>query len=76
MVPQDSPLIALAQQGAEAMGQIVVAEPSPNNHRGEPSVGNWSTDRVKRARSEEASSTSGFRCLADNDARVTEPPQK
>jgi hypothetical protein len=28
MVPQDSPLVALAQQGAAAMVQIVIAEPS------------------------------------------------
>jgi hypothetical protein len=28
MVPQDSPLVALAQQGNEAMGQIVATEPS------------------------------------------------
>jgi hypothetical protein len=35
MVPQDSPLVALAQQGAEAMGQIIAAEPSADNHQGE-----------------------------------------
>jgi hypothetical protein len=69
MVPHDSPLVALAQQGDEAVGQIVVAEPSTENHRGEPSIGNRSTDRTKRARSEEASSANGNRCLGDNDAR-------
>jgi hypothetical protein len=49
MVPQDSPLIALAQQGAEAVVQIVATEPSIGNHQGEPSVSNRSADRVKRA---------------------------
>jgi hypothetical protein len=68
MFPQDSPLVALAQQGAEAMGQIVIAEPSAGNHQGEPSVDNWSVDRAKHARSEEASSASGNRCLAEGDA--------
>jgi hypothetical protein len=68
MVPQDFLLVALAQQGAEAVGQIVVAEPSAGHHRGEPFVGNRSKDRVKRARSEKASLVSGNRHLAKNDA--------
>jgi hypothetical protein len=45
MVPQDSPLVALAQQGAEAVDQIVIVELSAGNHRGEPSVGNQSVDQ-------------------------------
>jgi hypothetical protein len=49
MVPQYSPLVALAQQGAEGVGQIIAAEPSANNHRGEPSIGNRFDDRAKRA---------------------------
>jgi hypothetical protein len=69
MVPHDSPLVALAQQGDEAVGQIIVAEPSTENHRGEPSIGNRPADRTKRARSEEASSANGNRSLGDNDAR-------
>jgi hypothetical protein len=63
--PQDSPLAALAQQGVEAMVQIAVAEPSMGNRRGEPSVGNWFADQTKSACSEEASSTSGGKGLAD-----------
>jgi hypothetical protein len=47
LVPQDSPLVALAQQGAEAVGHIVAAEPLAGNHRGEP--GNQSEDQTKRA---------------------------
>jgi hypothetical protein len=61
MVPQDSPLIALAQQGTEVVSQIVAAEPLVGNNQGEPSVGNRSADRVKFVRSEEASSSSGIR---------------
>jgi hypothetical protein len=49
MVPQNSPLITLAQQGAEAVGQIVAAEPLAGNHRGEPSIGNWTADQAKHA---------------------------
>jgi hypothetical protein len=54
--------------------QIIVAKPSAGNHRGEPSVRNWSADRVKRAQSEEACSASRNRCLVDNDAhwRITQ----
>jgi hypothetical protein len=69
MVPHDSPLVTLAQQGAEVVGNIIAMEHSARNHQGEPSVGNRSADRAKRARSEEASSASGNRRLADNDAR-------
>jgi hypothetical protein len=69
MVLQDSPLVALAQQGAEAVGHIIAVECSTGNHWGEPSVGNRTANQAKRARSEAASSASGNRCLADNDAR-------
>jgi hypothetical protein len=75
MVPQDSPLVALAQQGAEAVGQIVTAEPLTGNHRGEPCIENRSADRAKRTQSEEASSASGDRHLADNDAHITQITQ-
>jgi hypothetical protein len=51
------------------VGKIVAAEPSTENHWGEPSVGNRSTDRAKHARSEEAPLASRNRCVADNDAR-------
>jgi hypothetical protein len=47
MVPQDSLLVALAQQGAKAVGQIVAAEPMVGNYQGEPSFGNWSDDWAK-----------------------------
>jgi hypothetical protein len=40
MVPPDSPLIALAQQGVEAVGNIVATTPTAENQRGEPSGGN------------------------------------
>jgi hypothetical protein len=39
MTPEGSPLVALAQQGAEA-ANYVIAERSDDNPRGEPSVGN------------------------------------
>jgi hypothetical protein len=68
MTPEGSPLIALAQQGAEVVN-VVVAQRSASNPRGEPSVGNRSNDRGKRAQSEASSSASGNRCLADNDTR-------
>jgi hypothetical protein len=61
MVPQDSPLVGLAQQGTVAVSQIVAAKPLAGNNQGEPSVGNRSADRVKFIRSEEASSASGIR---------------
>jgi hypothetical protein len=70
MVPENAPLVALAQQGVEAAGNIVVATPSAENRRGEPSISNRSKDRAKRARSKAVSSAaSGNRHLADNDAR-------
>jgi hypothetical protein len=49
------------------VGQIVAVESSAGNDQGEPSAGNQSTDREKCVRSEEASSASGNRCLANND---------
>jgi hypothetical protein len=48
-------------------GPIIAAEPSAGNHQGKPSIGNRSSDRVKRVRSEEASSINSNRCLDDND---------
>jgi hypothetical protein len=48
MVPHDSPLVALAQQGVEAADNIVVATPSTRNYWGEPSIGNQSNDQAKR----------------------------
>jgi hypothetical protein len=35
MVPQESPLVDLANQGAKAVGPIVVVEPSIRNPQGE-----------------------------------------
>jgi hypothetical protein len=60
MVPQDSPLVALAQQGVEAVGNIITASPS--------------NDQAKRVQSEAPSSASGNRHLVDNDAhqRITQ----
>jgi hypothetical protein len=69
MVPENAPLVALAQQGVEAAGNIVVATPLAGKHWGEPSIGNRSKDRAKRAQSKAVSSASGNRHLADNDAR-------
>jgi hypothetical protein len=68
MAPEGSPLIALAQQGAEAVNYVTVQQ-SVDNPRGEPFVGNRSNDRAKRARSEAAASISANRRLADNNAR-------
>jgi hypothetical protein len=67
MVPSDSLLIALSQQGVEVVGNIVAAAPATENHRGEPSGGNRSHNRAKRAQSEAATSASGNKHLADND---------
>jgi hypothetical protein len=53
MAPESSPLLALAQQGAEAANHVIAAEQLAVNHRGEPSSGNQLG--------------SGNRCLADND---------
>jgi hypothetical protein len=68
MAPEISPLVALAQQGAEA-ANVVIAQRSVGNPQGEPSVGNRSNDRGKRAQSEAVASVSGNRHLADNDVR-------
>jgi hypothetical protein len=67
MVPPDSPLVALAQQGFKTAGNIATAAPTVGNHQGEPSGGNWSQDRAKRGRSEAAAAANGNRHLADND---------
>jgi hypothetical protein len=48
MALEGSPLVSLAQQGVDA-ANYVIAERSADNPRGEPSVGNRSHDRVKRA---------------------------
>jgi hypothetical protein len=48
MTPEGSPLVALAQQGAES-ANYVIAQRSADNLRGEPSIGNRSNDWVKRA---------------------------
>jgi hypothetical protein len=68
MAPEGSPLVALAQQGAEVTN-FVIAQRLAGNPRGEPSVSNRSNDRVKRARSETTSSASGNHRLANNDVR-------
>jgi hypothetical protein len=76
MTLEVSPLVALAQQGAETVN-YVIAQQSVSNPRGEPSVGNRSNDRVKRARGEAAALTSGNCRLADNDTcrRITQNHQ-
>jgi hypothetical protein len=73
MTPEGSPLVALAHQGVETVN-YVIAQRLTDNPRGEPSVGNRSNDRMKRARSEAASSASSNRLLADNDVhrRITQ----
>jgi hypothetical protein len=47
MAPEGSPLLALAQQGAEAANHFIAAEQSAENHRGEPSIGNRLDGRAK-----------------------------
>jgi hypothetical protein len=42
MVPLDSPLVSLAQQGVEAACNIVAAAPSARNRQGKHSIGNRS----------------------------------
>jgi hypothetical protein len=37
---EGSPHVALSQQGAKVIGQVIVAECSIGHHRGEPSIGN------------------------------------
>jgi hypothetical protein len=49
IVPPDSTLAALAQQGVEAVGNIIAVAPTTGNHRGEPSGGNGSHDREKKS---------------------------
>jgi hypothetical protein len=66
MTPDGSPLVLLAQQGAEA-ANLVVAEKPTGIPRRESSGGH--NDRARRARSEVASSFSPNRLLAGNDAR-------
>jgi hypothetical protein len=66
MTPDGSPLALLAQQGAEA-ANLIVAEKSASRPQREPFAGH--KDRVRRARSEVASSGSPNRYLAENDAR-------
>jgi hypothetical protein len=70
MATEGSPLVALAQQGAEA-ADLIISERSAGNLGREPSVGN---DRARRAQSEAASLASGDRRLADNDPqqRITQ----
>jgi hypothetical protein len=46
MTHEGSPLVTLAQQGAE-VANVVVAQRSADNPRGEPSVGNRSNGRGK-----------------------------
>jgi hypothetical protein len=47
MAPKSSPLVALAQQGAEVVN-VVLAQRSTDNPRGEPSVINQSNDQGKK----------------------------
>jgi hypothetical protein len=74
MAPEGSPLLALAQQEADAANHVIAGERSTGNHRGEPSIGNRSDRRAKRAQSEAASLTSDNHRLADNDVcqRITQ----
>jgi hypothetical protein len=66
IIQRMAPDALLAQQGAEA-ANLIVAEKSTGVPRREPSGGH--NDRVRRARSEVASSFSPNRRLAGNDAR-------
>jgi hypothetical protein len=66
MVPEGSTLIALTQQGMEA-ANLIIAERSAGNPQREPSIRKRSDDRVRRARSEAASSASPNRRLAYNN---------
>jgi hypothetical protein len=67
MALEGSPLVALAQQRAE-VANVIVAQRSADNPRGEPSIDNRSNDRGKRVRSEATSSAIDNHRLADNDA--------
>jgi hypothetical protein len=66
MAPDSSPLVVLAQQGAEAVN-LVITEKSVGVPRKEPSGGH--NDQAMHARSEVASSASPNRHLGENDAR-------
>jgi hypothetical protein len=66
MAPNGSPLVVLAQQGAEAVN-VVIIERSIGVPQREPFVGD--NDRAMHARSEAASSASPNRHLAEHDAR-------
>jgi hypothetical protein len=66
MALDGSPLVVLAQQGAEATN-LVVAEKSVGFSWREPSVGD--NDRARRAQSEATSSASPNRRLSEHDAR-------
>jgi hypothetical protein len=60
MTHESSPLVTLAQQGAETANYVIV-ERWVGNPQGEPYVGKQSHDRAKRARSEPAASNAGVR---------------
>jgi hypothetical protein len=66
MTPDGSPLVLLAQEGAEAVN-LVVAEKSAGVPQGELSVGR--NDRAGCAQSQAASSASPRRHLSERDAR-------
>jgi hypothetical protein len=66
MTPDDSPLLVLTQQGAEA-ANLIIAEKSAGIPRREPSVNG--NDRARRDQTEAASSTSPNRRLSEHDAR-------
>jgi hypothetical protein len=66
MAPDGSPLTILVHQGVEA-ANLVVEEKSASVPQREPFVGD--NDRVRRARSEAASSASPIHQLSEHDAR-------
>jgi hypothetical protein len=68
MTLEGSPLITLAQQGSD-VANVIIAQGSIDNPRGESSVDNGSNNQGKRAQSEAISSASDNRRLADNNAR-------
>jgi hypothetical protein len=78
MVPEGSPLISLAQQGAEAAGHVVAPAQSAGNQRGETSIGNRSDDQAKHPQSHKESLPSGNRNMVDNDTcwRITQNSQQ
>jgi hypothetical protein len=73
MAPEASPLVSLAQQGAEAANYII-AERLVGNPRRDSSADNRSNNWMRRAQSEAASLASNNCHLADNDAqrRITQ----